>query len=196
MHKMTTLASATLVLAFAACGPSAKIGGKDGTAQAIHALTQVSQTGADRASSGVNLTDATVSCSKGGTATLSAFATKVDLTDGISVLWTYQMDLNNCALATSDQGDAVYNGTMNVTQKIVTSSTTVAVSQAFKGKVTVGGAFDDFLDLDITDTLDVVDLGKSGSVTFKLVGTATTSTQTYTYDESVTITGGAISTSK
>ena len=191
---LTTLAvTSTLMMG---CGGSAKIAGKDGAAQAVHALTTPSQTGANRATTVLDLTDASATCPKGGTAKLSGFNNQIDISgSGASATLTFTMVLTNCGLATSDQGDALYNGTVTVAQKVITNASGVQVAQAFKGNLTIGGAFNDSLDVDVTESVNVLDMGKIGSVSVVLKGSVKTSSSTYTYDESVNVLAGSISIS-
>jgi hypothetical protein len=44
----------------------------------------------------------------------------------------------------------------------------------------------------VTESVILTDLGKSGSVSVVLKGTVTTSTDSYTFDESVNVTAGTI----
>jgi predicted small secreted protein len=194
--KKTTLLTMTLAmvaLVLTGCGTGgAKVAGKDGAAQAVYAMTGASKTGANRATGGIDLSDASATCAKGGTVKLSAFKTEVDLSDGASVVLGYNMTFTNCGLVSSDQGDALYNGTVAVSQKVVTGAAGVKVEQAFKGTVTLAGAFNDTLAVDVKQSVNVTDMGQSGSVSIVLVGSATTSSGTYSWDGSVTVTGGTI----
>ena len=99
------------------------------------------------------------SCSEGGTAKLSGFQAVIDTTGGANVSQKFTITYTNCGLAKSDAGTAVYNGTWNVTQIIVTSGGNVAIDQKFVGKITVGGAFNDFIDANVTQSVNVSDLG-------------------------------------
>ena len=186
---LTTVAVTSMLTA---CGGAAKIGGKDGAAQAVHALSSPTQSAAQRASGGVLMTDISGDCAKGGTVKLANFAEKIDVSGGVSFTQTFNMTLTNCGLATSAQGDALYNGTVQVSQKVVTGASGVKVEQHFKGSVSIGGAFSDTLDTDVTESVILTDLGKSGSVSIVLKGTVTTSTDSYTFDESVNVTAGTI----
>jgi hypothetical protein len=193
---MTTkrlLTTAVVTFMLTGCGGgAAKIGGKDGAAQAVHALSTPTQSAAKRASGGVLMTDISGDCAKGGTAKLSNFAQTVDVSGGVSFTQTFTMTLTNCGLASSSEGDALYNGTVEVSQKVVTDTSGVKVEQHFKGSVSLAGAFSDTLDTDVTESVTLTDLGKSGSVSIVLNGTVTTSTSSYTFDESVSVTGGTI----
>jgi hypothetical protein len=180
-------------LAMAACGPGAKLGGgKQGAAEALYAA------GAPAASStnagqpiNISLTgDTTVSCRYGGTASLQNFALDTSTTStGANVGAKFTLAYNKCGAAQSSAGVAVFDGSYDVTQAIVADPGAATVKQSFKGKVTVSGAFDDFLQADITEDVDAQHLtATTGSVSVSLVGTLSDSSGDYTYNESVDVT--------
>jgi hypothetical protein len=194
---LTMTIAAMTMMALTGCGPAAKLGGgKQGAASAAAALSGPTKGAADRAATPADLTDLTASCAKGGSAKLSNFKASVDLSGGTAVVQTYTMTLVGCGLASSEAGDALYDGTLEVSQKVLTSSAGVKVEQSFKGHVTIGGAFVDYLDTDVTQTVDVAALGQSGAVSVLFKGTVTNASGTYTYDEAVSVTGGVVSISK
>ena len=87
-------------------------------------------------------------------------------------------------------GVAIFRGDMNLAQKIEIDNATVRVDQKLKGRLDVRGAYDDFLDADITQKIAVGDLGAGASgVSMYLVGTITTSDGTFTFDETVNVSG-------
>lgn len=193
--KLTLLTLTTLALT--ACGPGSKVGGgKQGAAAAASALSTPTKQAADRSATPADLTDLTYSCTKGGTAKMSNFKAAIDTSGGTSVSQTYTMVLTGCVLASSDAGDALYTGTVEVTQRVITGTGGVQVEQKFKGHVSIDGAFSDFLDTDFAQTVDVSALGKQGDVSVMLKGTVTNTSGTYTYNESVSITAGKIEVSK
>lgn len=178
-----------------ACGGAgtAKISGKQGAAEAVHALTSATKGGGDRIAQPLySSADANVACAKGGTAKLSGFTHSATLGSPIVVTSKYTLTLTNCGLATSDQGDAVYNGTAAVEQSVVLGSGDLKVAQKFTGNLTVGGAFNDTLALDVEESVNLSELGKQGSLSVVLKGTVITSTETHTFDGSVTVAGGTI----
>lgn len=199
MNMKTTLLTTTLAVTstLMGCGPGAKIDGKDGAAQAVHALTASTQPAGSRSDAGaVDLSDALSTCPKGGTAKLSNLTSKVDISgSGASAALNFTLTLTECGLATCDRGDVVYNGVVTVVQKLIANASGAQMEHSFKGDLTIGGAISDTLVVDVTDSVNVADLGKTGSVSVVLKGTATTSTSTYTYDGSIDVTAGKIAIS-
>jgi len=193
MKRLSILAVSTVALL--ACGPGAKIGnGKQGAAEALMAASGPTKAGSDKAGSPVDLTGAvTWTCPKGGQAKLSGFSIKVNTTGGANISQTFKLEYLACGLADSDQGVAIYNGSMSVDQSIVTGTTGVDLEQKFTGRVLVQGAFDDFIDADVTQKISAGVLNGTGNVSATLVGSITTSSGAYTYDEAVTVTAGRIS---
>ncbi len=190
-------AAMTLGLAMMSCGGGVKVvSGKQGAAQAASALTSPTKPAAQRATATPNdLGDLTNSCLKGGSAKLSNFKVVVDLSNGTRVTQTYTMALANCGLASSTAGDALYNGSLEVSQVIVVNGAVVQVEQTLKGHVALDGAFTDFLDLDLTQSLDVQHLDTQGSVSMVLKGSVSNASGSYTFNESVTVNNGSIDVS-
>ena len=177
MKNMSLLISA---FALAACGgPGAKISGKDGAAQALFAASTATKNGAERSNTGIDVNgEVTVNCAEGGTAKLSGFSTKVGLGTGVTLAHEFTITYANCGAAKSDAGVAIYNGNMTVGQNIKASTGSgVTAAQSFKGKVLVQGAFDDFIDADVSQDIEVAKLSSTSgaSVSMKLVGTVATS---------------------
>lgn len=172
-------------LALMACGPGLKIDGKQGAAEAMFAASQ--PTKANTSSSPV---DINANCPEGGTASITGAGISIG-TGGVGT--SFNMKYNGCGVAKNDQGVAIYNGELKFTQSIMTG-TTVNVSQGFKGRITVNGAYDDFLDVDVTQQVAVGDLGASGTgVSVILKGTIATSEGSFSFDESVEVIAGKIS---
>jgi hypothetical protein len=177
----------------AACAPGAKLGGdKQGAASALYAAGAPASSSTN-ASQPINISltgDTTVSCRYGGTASLQNFA--LDTTTsatGANVGAKFTLAYDHCGAAKSSAGTAVFDGSFDVTQAIVADTGTASVKQTFKGKVTVGGAFDDFLQADITEDVDAQHLtATTGSVSVSLVGTLSDSSGDYTYNEAVDVT--------
>lgn len=192
--KNLFIVAAAAVLGLSACGGNAKIGGgKQGAAEALMAASAPTKAGSSKATGGVDLTGAVdFTCSEGGTAKLSGFQAVIDTTGGANVSQKFTITYTNCGLAKSDAGTAVYNGTWDVTQSVITSGGNVSVDQKFVGKITVGGAFNDFIDANVTQSVNVSDLGTSAAVSMKLVGTIATSAGSNSYNESLNVTGGKI----
>lgn len=192
MKRIAILAVGTLALV--GCGPGAKIGnGKQGAAEALMAASGPTKAGSDKAGTPVDLTGAVSwNCPKGGTAKLSGFSLNVNVTGGASISQSFKIEYLACGLADSDQGVAIYNGTMALEQKIVTSTSGVDIEQKFVGRVSVQGAFDDFIDANVTQKISAGVLNGTGSVSATLIGTIKTSSGSYDYNEAVTVTGGRI----
>ena len=190
VKRVLTLVVSSFVMV--ACGPGAKIDGKQGAAEALFAASKPTKAKADTSATPVDLTGGiSFGCPEGGSADISGAGISIG-TGGVatSVTLTYK----GCGLAKSDVGVAVFNGDMTLSQSVATSAGNVAVDQSFKGKVLVQGAFDDFLDADVKQSIAVGDLGATGTgVSMTLKGTIKTSQDTYTFDEMVTVTSGNIS---
>lgn len=184
MKRIVSMAVGSLVLV--ACGPGAKIDGKQGAAEALFAASKPSQAKADSSATPVDLTGAvTWNCPEGGSAKISGASISVG-TGGVNTGVT--MTYNGCGLSKGGPGVAVFNGDMNLSQKIEIDSGSVRLDQKLKGRVDVRGAYDDFLDADITQKVAVGDLGAGATgVSMYLQGTITTSEGTFTFDEDVTV---------
>jgi hypothetical protein len=190
VKRVLTLVVGSLVMV--ACGPGAKIDGKQGAAEALFAASKPSKAKADPSATPVDLTGGiNFKCPEGGTADISGAGISVG-TGGVATSVT--LSYKSCGLAKGDVGVAIFNGDMTLAQSVATSGGNVAVDQSFKGKVLVQGAFDDFLEADVKQSIAVGDLGATGTgVAMTLKGTIKTSQDTYTFDESVTVVSGNIS---
>jgi hypothetical protein len=198
MRKTMTVAVAMCsAMAMVACGGggNAKVGGgKQGAAQALAAAAAPTKASAERSATPVDLTgDIDWKCPHGGTAKLSGFQDVTMVNGGnVSVAQSFRVTYADCGLAQSDVGIALYNGTLDVTQKIDASADGVFIDQLLKGRLTIGGAFDDFLEADVTQRVAVTALDGKGSVDMELRGTLKNSSGTYTYDGSITVTEGSL----
>jgi hypothetical protein len=196
MNKVT-LTSALAVCALFSCGPGAKISStKQGAAEALLAASLPTSAKASQMTNPADTLNISFSCPEGGTAELSGFQL-ADIkigTGGVNVAQQFTTTYKACGLAKSDVGVAIYNGALTVVQSLVTTSGSVAVNQKFTGKVLVQGAFDDFIDADVTQSVNVTALGnKSGAVAMTLKGTVGTSSGSFTFDEAVNVTAGKLS---
>ncbi len=188
-------------LTLVACGPGAKIGGgKQGAAEALFAASGPTSGASDRNQQGividVKLQDLAVACRHGGEAVMKDFTLKVDTSTPLSanVGQNYDMAYNNCGAVKTEVGVANLNGSFKLVQTVATTSGSASVSQSFKGRITFDGAFNDFLDADIVQTVNASALATgTGSVSVVLKGTLTDSSGTYTYDEAVNVTAGSLS---
>jgi len=78
-----------------------------------------------------------------------------------------------------------------VTQSVIANAGGASVDQTFKGRIEVQGAFNDFIDADVKQSVSVTGLSSSsGMVAMKLVGTITTSEGTNTFNEDVNVSAG------
>lgn len=175
-----------------ACGPGAKINGKQGAADAMFAASQPSRAKADPSATPADLTGGIdFKCPQGGNASINGAGVSVG-TGGVSSNFT--LKYNGCGMAKGDVGVAIFNGSMTFTQSVATSGGNVSVDQAFKGKILVQGAYDDFIDADVRESVSVGDLGAAGTgVSVILKGTIKTSEDTFTFDETVSVVAGQIS---
>jgi hypothetical protein len=192
-HTIKLCLAVAGALAFAACGPGAQIGGdKQGAAEALYAAGAPAAGSTNATGQPINITltgDTTVSCRYGGTAELKNFSLNVDTSAGATEGATFSLVYNKCGAVHSAAGVAVFDGTFTVNQAVVANGSGASVKQSFKGKVTVGGAFSDFLDANITESVDATKLtATSGGVDVSLIGTLADDSGSYTYDESVAVT--------
>src|SRR5690349_7626643 len=149
-------ASLLVVALFAVgCGGTAKIGGgKTGAAQGALCASQPTQN-----SSGFNLGSAlfgsiSVACKHGGEVRLKDF--KFDVSAGNNSAATnigFTAEYANWKSATSEAGDAVFNGNLTVTNATKASDAGAMLQQTLKCRLQLGGAFNDFLDTDLVQEL-------------------------------------------
>jgi hypothetical protein len=178
--KTTTLVAVSALLG--ACGGTetgtAKIAGKEGTASAVHALSAPTEASAKRADTKSDVSDHSHICRHGGTAKLHGFSYSIEMLEP-SVVVNFTMTLDRCGLASSRRGDALYTGDLTVSQKVFGFGG--RVSQRYHGTVVVGGAFDDTLEIDVTEAEGVSDLTRTGTLSVSLSGTARTSRASHTF---------------
>jgi archaellum component FlaF (FlaF/FlaG flagellin family) len=82
---------------------------------------------------------------------------------------------------------------MDVAMDFNVSSSTLALNLTMKGRVSFSGEVDDFVNVDIVETVDASKLAAANgaSVSISLHGTISTSTQTYTYNhDTIVVTAG------
>lgn len=176
-----------------ACGPGAKIGGKQGAAEALYAASAPSSGNANSATP-VDLAGFNWNCPHGGKASFGGAGFTIGVGSGAGVNTDLTLKYENCGIAKSDVGVAIYNGSMTFGQNVQAGGSSVSVDQNFKGKITVTGAYDDFIDADVRQQIAVGDLGTTGKgVSMTLVGRITTSEGDFNFNEAITVTGGTIS---
>jgi hypothetical protein len=191
MKKLMMTVAAVAGLALTGCGVPAKVGGgKTGAAQSLQAASAPTKAGVNKAAGGIDVSAANVdfSCPHGGSATLKDF--KLDVAGnatGGTVSQSFTLTYANCGLSKTEAGVAIYNGSFQVAQRIEGTSTGGTVEQTFKGKVTLSGAFDDFLEADIKQRVAASSVGGTASV--KLEGSLTNSSGAYSYAEDLNLSG-------
>ncbi len=199
MFECKQVAVVLFALTFSACGGGAKIGGgKQGAAEALFAASAPAsksgslQSGLRRATASGN---SKVQGAHGGTASITVDALSLGglLGGNSDVKFTIQYDKFN------DDGKHTLDGSMTYTLKTATGAAVTTgfsgkVDLAFVGKVTFTGEIEDYIDANVTQSVDFQQLGtKSGSVGLSLNGTVATSTEQHTYNnESLTVTAGQI----
>jgi len=161
-----------------------------GAAQALQAASTPTKSGVSKATGGIDVTGSVeYACPQGGSASLNNFALSVNGTEaGGVVAQKFTLTYVNCGLAKSEVGIAIYNGSFEVSQRIEGSSAGGTIEQSFKGRVTLSGAFDDFLEADVKQRVAASALGQ-GTASVKLEGTLKNSSGTYTYAEDLTLSG-------
>jgi hypothetical protein len=193
--RLTILAAA--VVGLSACGGGAKLGGgKKGAAQALfQAGNATDQKGGQRIlnilqSGAVETAAVTVECTHGGSATLSIDTDGTFKNDGTGTFTgSFDVEFDGC----SEDGKNELDGSMTMGFYTVTTNSTAQLKLKMKGKIEFSGEISDFIDADITETVDVsVTNGNSVNVTVKLNGKIATSEETYTYNnETFTFDGSA-----
>ena len=189
--KLMTVAALAAAGALTGCGAPVKLGGgKTGAAQALQAASAPTKSGVNKASGGIDVTGSvSYACPHGGSASLDRFALSVNgVQTGGLVSQSFTLTYVNCGLANSEAGVAVSNGSFDVAQRIETSAGGATVEQSFKGRVTLSGAFDDFLEADVTQRVAASGLG-AGTVSVKLTGSLKTSSGAYSYAEDLNLSG-------
>ncbi|MFZ5471933.1 MAG: hypothetical protein ACOZIN_21090 [Myxococcota bacterium] len=192
-----------------ACGGGAKLGGgKEGAASALFTAASASTSNGsilDLTAQNIDIgigTSVTVKCRFGGQVTIKGVLSVDSTNSSASVEQNATLVYDNCANTTYDnpqtpaveKDNVVLNGTLDVAQKVDASAGAGHVQQTLEGKVQFGGAFDDFIDAQVTQSVEWAKLGTSGgSVSVTLEGTITTSSETYSYaKESVSFTAGVL----
>lgn len=188
VKRISMLVVGSLVMV--ACGPGAKIDGKQGAAEAMFAGSQPS-----KANTAASPVDVSANCPYGGTAEINGAGISIGIGGGGAGVGTnFNMKYNGCGVAKGDIGVAIYNGELTFSQNIMTSAGTASIDQGFKGRVLVQGAYDDFLEVDVRQQVAVGDLGASGTgVSVILKGTITTSEGSFVFDDTITVVAGQIS---
>lgn len=207
MRALRLTVVGALALGLVACGGAKLGGGKEGAAAALFAASGPTKSNGallDLAGQGHGEfgLDVAVDCQHGGKAVLKGFHVETDVSAGTTVKQSFRLEYQGCGVTTFDNPETaaverdrvVIDGNMTVSQSVITNTTGGSVTQTFKGKLSFGGAFSDFLDADVTQSVDWAKLGTSGgSVSVTLNGTLATSTATHTYaQETLSFTAGVM----
>jgi len=144
-----------------------------------------------RLMSGITLTADKVDCAHGGSVKLLVDLSSFENLDGSSGSFGFDLEYDDC----NEDGVNAYNGKLKMLFDFSSGTDSAFMTLRFKGKLDINGEIDDYLEVDLTQTVSLVDMGATtGSVTVKLHGTIQTSEQSHTYDnETLFITvGGAL----
>jgi hypothetical protein len=141
---------------------------------------------------GQGLGTATVSCSEGGTATLSVSATGITGEDSANWAGAYDIEYDGCAEPRQDDPNTpeVENGTVILDGKLTMgmdfdldlTAGTFEMEFRMQGRIEIGGDYSDFIDADITQTVSATASADGSESSVVVNGTIETSTETYTYD--------------
>jgi hypothetical protein len=173
------------------CGGGAKIGSKEDLAKLLQTLSspaadQQGQTN-PLLTKAVMTGSVTVNGAKGGTATLTYNA------DDTTASGSFTIEYKDY----SDDGKNKFSGTLTMTidteglDNMDPYATTYSFKMimTMKGKVTITGEINDFIEMDLTYTVDVSGTDTSGTATVTLNGTAKTSSESYEFkNETITVT--------
>jgi hypothetical protein len=182
----------TWAMVLASCGTSARVDGKTGAAQALLSASTLTH--------GVELSRdlgfpgkiRSVDCPLEGSATLSDFSFSEEGVSDSAGETQFVVTYRTCGIKT-DNGTARFDGALTFNQSATVAPLGSTISQRMKGKITISGAVDDFLDADILQVVDVSSLDAKGeAVTVILQGALTTTEGAKTYDESLVIAMGSI----
>lgn len=178
--------------ALSACGSGMKLqSGKQAAAEAVYALS--GPTSAPGGASSFGLGTFSASCAKGGSVGVEGFSVNVNTSGGgADVGQTLSLTYKGCTVDTK-AGPLVFNGTIDVTQRVVAGGSGATVEQAFHGKMYLQGAYDDFLELNVSERVEVATGSSGGSVAVVLKGDVTDASGRYTFDEAVAVSPGTVS---
>lgn len=191
--RFSLLAAATTALV--ACGGGPKLGGgKEGAAEAMFETSQASHQGLQRATrqagalpirelasraAADGVGEMSIDCAKGGKLKLRIDFAALLRDNFESGTFAYEIEFDDC----NEDGTNELNGELAVEFSGAAGAGSIELAFKFKGKVEINGEVDDFIDVDVTETISAIGLGQtSGSVAIKLTGTIKTSEATYTYD--------------
>lgn len=183
-----------MTLGLVACGGAKLGGGKEGAAQAAFQASQptgrkgtTAQSLVEKAlASGAASVAISADCAHSGKATLA-----LNLDGGTQVgAINYTVTYDAC----NEDGQNEYNGTMATSIMISGTATSASLAIGMKGKLTIDGDINDFIDADVTLTMAITaSSAHSGSVSIETNGTIKTTDGSYTYNhETFNLTAGEL----
>lgn len=184
MSSLRLAVIAAVAVTLTACGGAKLGGGKEGAAEAMFQASgpaaSTKGAAAKLALSGATVGEVSVDGQHSGKATLSFDISDTDTGSG---LFAYNVKYDNF----SDDGKNYYTGQMLMKIKFdfsfTDTSATGAMTISMKGKINIAGEISDYLDADVTQTVDFNTLSSgSGAVTVKLNGTISTSTESHVFN--------------
>jgi hypothetical protein len=200
--KHITLSILSAVCALSACGPSgAKIAsGKQAAAEALYLASMPTEAKPKQTANPADTVGVWYTCPRGGIAELSDFkvGTLEANSNAIGVPQQFVTTYRNCGMAEGKaSGTALYNGTMTMTQGVTSMPSDgqqIKNEYKIKGRLFVQGAFDDFLEIDVTQSLIASGVNvTAGTVAMLVKGTVSNSSGSYAFDEVVNLIPGQIS---
>jgi hypothetical protein len=195
--RVVLVAAASTSL-FACGGGGHKIGSSpEAAASALYQATQASdESTASTAAAGLTANgEATVKCKLSGQVKLKAGASVGSEAIELERTATFENCVNitydDPETAAEEKDHVVLNGTLTVTNKLAAGF----IGQTVKGKVTFGGAFNDFVEADVVQSVEFAKLGaKTGALTIKYNGSISTTEKTHALaNANVTINTGKLS---
>jgi len=82
-----------------------------------------------------------------------------------------------------EREDVVFDGKLTVTMSFNVGGGSAGFTIAMKGRVDLGGAYSDYLEMDVEQTFGVVGSETGVAFSFTIDGTVSTSSESYTYDQ-------------
>lgn len=205
MKAIRFVVLAAVAASLTACGGARLGGGKEGAAQALFAVSQPgAQQGQARAAAvgsvhalaleaakaqAQGTLEFGTRCAQGGYVYLQVDPERMLENEG-AVTWSVRYA--DCSV----DGESRLAGTVRMALAVTSSPTDASFSFVIKvkGRIDIHGEVEDYVDADVTQTLDFEQLGvREGELTLRLDGTVRTASGTYTYaDEAVVIHVGVL----
>ena len=174
-------------MALVGCGGKPLAPGKEAAAGALFQASRGSQGihGAQPQVTGwpVPRLEVKVPCQRGGEVGIVFTASAAGAQAGL----TYELVYRGC----SHDGRTSLDGTMRMTFEVLNDGTSLSLALHLQGRVTFSGEISDFLEVNVTETAAVADIGApSASVTLTLDGSVTNSSGTYTFSNETLVIDG------